>query len=108
MRFNIKISEDAARDLQDIHVYISADDSPAAANHVVENIVKAINRLEELPHRGNYPSELLSMGVREYREIFFKPYRIIYGISGSDVQVFLITDGRRDMQALLATRLLMS
>ena len=46
------------------------------------------------------------LGIREYREIFFKPYRIIYRIMKKNVYVLLIVDGRRDMQSLLQRRLL--
>ena len=44
--------------------------------------------------------------MREYREVFFTPYRIIYRVAGSDVHVLVIADGRRDMRALLERRLL--
>jgi toxin ParE1/3/4 len=57
-------------------------------------------------HTGAYPKELLALGIREYREIFFKPYRVIYRVLGNVVHVFLIADGRRDMQTLLQRRLL--
>jgi toxin ParE1/3/4 len=43
--------------------------------------------------------------MREYREIFFKPYRIIYRVLEHNVDVLLIADGRRDMQSLLQRRL---
>ena len=62
--------------------------------------------LSENPQRGAYPKELLAIGLQEYREIFFKPYRIIYRIINNNVYVLLIADGRRDMQALLQRRLL--
>ena len=58
------------------------------------------------PERGAYPRELLALGIRDYRETFFKPYRIIYRIEAKRVYVYLIADGRRDMQSLLARRLL--
>jgi toxin ParE1/3/4 len=53
-----------------------------------------------------HPKELSSLGNREYREIHFKPYRIIYRIVDEYVYIYLITDGRRDMQTLLNRRLL--
>ena len=62
--------------------------------------------LERFPERGRHPAELLTLGIREYRETFFKPYRIIYYVDGKRVYVALIADGRRDMQALLERRLL--
>ena len=44
--------------------------------------------------------------TREYREIFFRPYRIIYRVTENNVYVLLIADGRCDMQTLLQRRLL--
>ncbi len=51
------------------------------ADYVLEQIEKAFSRLAEFPDRGAYPKELLALGIIEYREIFFKPYRIIYRVS---------------------------
>ena len=50
--------------------------------------------------------ELLDIGVRECREVFFKPYRTIYRVIGETVYVLVIADGRRDMRSLLERRLL--
>ena len=62
--------------------------------------------LSEFPERGSYPKELVSLGIKEYRQTFFKPYRMIYRVTDSQVIIYLIADGRRDMQAVLARRLL--
>jgi toxin ParE1/3/4 len=76
------------------------------ADYVLEQIEKVFSSLSGFPERGAYPKELLALGIREYREIFFKPYRIIYRIIAKNVYVLLIVDGRRDMQSLLERRLL--
>ena len=62
--------------------------------------------LSENPRRGSYPKELLDLGIREYREVFFKPCRIIYREIEDDIHVLVIADGRRDMRTLLERRLL--
>ena len=62
--------------------------------------------MSAFPQRGSYPRELLDLGVREYREVFFKPYRIIYRVLEDGVYVMVTADGRRDMRALLQRRLL--
>jgi toxin ParE1/3/4 len=36
----------------------------------------------------------------------FKPWRVVYRVIGDRVVVYLIVDGRRDMQTVLARRLL--
>jgi toxin ParE1/3/4 len=106
VEFTVLLTEDAASDLQDIYTYISEHDSPRKAEHVLDRIEKKFISLSELPERGVYPKELVSLGIRDFREIFFKPYRIIYRVASKKVFVYLIADGRRDMQTLLQRRLL--
>ena len=106
MPFAVLLTKDAARDLNELFDYIAAQDSPRKADHVLEQIEKTFSTLSEFPERGAYPKELLTPGIREYREIFFKPYRIIYRVMDNIAYVLLIVDGRRDMQSLLQRRLL--
>ena len=106
MTFIVYLTIDAVRDLEDLYDYIAAHDAPAKAEHVLARLEKTVMGLSDYPERGNYPKELLAWGVREYREVFFKPYRVIYRVAANRVYVYLITDGRRDMQALLQRRLL--
>ena len=106
MPFAVLLTYGAARDLDELFDYIALHDAPQNADYVLEQIEKAFSTLAEFPGRGAYPKELLVLGIREYREIFFKPYRIIYRIMDKDVYVLLIIDGRRDMQTLLQRRLL--
>jgi toxin ParE1/3/4 len=106
MRFEVLLTGDAQRDLEEISDYIAAHDTPANADHVLERIGKTLETLSSFPQRGNHPAELLALGIREYRQTFFKPYRMIYRVAGKRVYVYLIADGRRDMQSLLARRML--
>ena len=106
MPFAVLLTNDAARDLDDLYDYIASHDTPQKADYVLDQIEKAFSTLSEFPERGAYPKELLALGIREYREVFFKPYRIIYRIMDKNVYVLLIADGRRDMQSLLQLRLL--
>ena len=106
MSFLVQLTKDAARDLEEIYDYIDRRDSPDRAGYVLDRIEKAFSSLVEHPRRGSYPAELLDLGIKEYREVFFKPYRIIYRVGGDRVYVLIIADGRRDMRALLERRLL--
>ena len=106
MPFAVLLTYDAARDLDELYEYIAEHDSPRKADNVLNQVEKAFFTLSEFPERGVYPKELLKLGIREYREIFFKPYRIIYRVMDKNVYVLLIVDGRRDMQVLLQRRLL--
>ena len=106
MAYAVLLTNDAARDLEEIYDYIALHDSPQKADYVLKHIEKVFSSLSEFPERGAYPKELLALGISEYREIFFKPYRIIYRVMDKTVYVLLIVDGRRDMQSLLQRRLL--
>lgn len=106
MSFAVLLIDDAAHDLDELYDHIARQYAPEKADYVLEEIEKAFARLSEFPERGAYPKELLALGIREYREIFFKPYRIIYRIMDKNVYVPLIVDGRRNMQTLLQRRLL--
>lgn len=100
------LTADAAGDLEELYNYIALHDAPGKAEQVLARIEKILGSLSEHPERGTYPKELLALGIREYREISFKPYRVIYQVTGNNVHVLLIVDGRRDMQTLLQRRLL--
>ena len=106
MPFAVLLTHGAAHDLDELYSYIALHDSPKKADYVLEQIEEIFSSLSELPERGAYPKELVALGVREYREIFFGPYRIIYRVIAKNVYVLLIADGRRDMQSLLQRRLL--
>lgn len=105
-RYEVALTEDAQRDLEEIYDYIAEHDAPAKADHVLGAIEKLLSSLATFPERGAITKELLSVGVRDYRETYFKPYRVIYRAIDRHVYVYLIVDGRRDMQALLQRRLL--
>lgn len=105
-RYEVLLTSDAERDLEEIFDYIAEHHSPTAAGDVLDRVEKALVSLSTFPERGSFPKELLALGIRDYRQVFFKPYRVIYRTIGARVHIYLIVDGRRDMQALLARRLL--
>lgn len=106
MSRELLLTEDAERDLDDLYSYIAQQDSPQSANRVLDRLLEATQELAMFPERGSQPKELRAIGIQEYRQVFFKPYRIIYRVLDSQVVVYLIADGRRDMQSLLSRRLL--
>ena len=69
MPFLVQLTDDAARDLEEIYDYIERHDSPGREGHVLTRIEAAFANLSERPQHGNHPKELLDMAVREYREV---------------------------------------
>lgn len=106
MGCQVFLTDDAAHDLESLYDYIETHDAPGKADYVLEKIEEAFSSLSDNPERGSYPDELMAVGLREFREIYFKPYRIIYRVIADNVYVMVIADGRRDMQSLLQRRLL--
>ena len=104
-KFEVLLTEGAEQDLEAIQDYISEFDCVANANYVLDELMAVVESLSRFPERGSYPKELVGLGIKEYRQTFFKPYRLIYRITGSQVIIYLIADGR-DMQSVLARRLL--
>ena len=105
-KFEVLLTEGAELDLESIHDYISEFDCVAHANYVLDELMEVVESLSKFPGRGSYPTELVGLGIKEYRQTFFKPYRAIYRVTGNQAMIFLIADGRRDMQSVLARRLL--
>lgn len=106
MRYEVLLTAAADADLSEIVDWIAEHDSPERAEHVLLRISDAVDSLARFPERGSYPKELLAVGMREYRETRFKPWRIVYRVEGRRVLVYLIADARRDLRELLARRLL--
>lgn len=106
MRFEVPLTEDANRDLEDIYNYVAEHDAPGRADDLLDRIEEVIEGLSKHPERGSFPKELSALGIRDYRQRLYKPYRIIYRVIGKRVYIYLIADGRRDFQTLLARRLL--
>ncbi len=106
MPLPIYFTQSAERDLLGIYDYIAEHDSINNADHVLDQLQELINALSDNPERGTYPKELLAVGMREYRQVHFKPYRVIYRVYSTQILIYLIADGRRDMQTLLERRLL--
>jgi toxin ParE1/3/4 len=106
MRYEVLIAQGAERDLEEIYDHIAEFDSPEKAEYVLSRLLEVAERLATFPDRGPHPKELQALGIREYRQTYFKPYRLIYRVIGKQVFIYLIADGRREMQSLLAGRLL--
>ena len=106
MKFHVRLVAEAEKDLHDIYSYVVVNDSPGKADALLDNIELTCGTLAYFPQKGHVPPELKRIGVAQYREIHFKPYRVAYEIIGNAVYVHAILDGRRDLQSLFEQRLL--
>lgn len=101
----VRLTDAAVRDLEEICNWIAEHDSSVKALHVLDRIPSAAESIGKSPHSGSRPPELPAGMEAEYRQVFFKPYRLIYEVRGTGVIIYLIVDGRRNLQSLLLRRL---
>ena len=106
MKFDVLITQDAEDDIFEIYTYIFENDGENSANYVFEKLKESCLSLISCPERGHTPPELQRINVFNYKEIHFKPYRIVYQILEKKVYVHCVFDGRRDLHEILQNRLL--
>ncbi len=106
MSYKVLLTRSAERDLEEIYQYIAEYDMQGNADYVLDKLMAVAETLATFPERGSYPKELLALGIREYRQAHFKPYRLIYRVLEKQVFIYMIADSRRDMQTLLSRRML--
>lgn len=106
MNYQVRIVQQAEDDLWDIYKYVLTQDGESRVEHILDKIQEACKKLSTHPRIGHIPPELDRIGVFDFLEIHFKPYRIIYQIEGRKVFIHCILDGRRDMQELLERRMI--
>ncbi len=104
-RLRVQWAEAAVRDLEELMTFIAMD-SQADATRVLKRLETRAATLESSPQRGRIVPELVHFGMRTWRELVVRPYRLVYRIEGDTVNVLAVFDGRRDLEDLLLERLL--
>ena len=94
----------AAGDLEAIVTYLAVD-APMAARQVLGRLRKRAETLTATPERGRVVPELSRLGIRTFRELSVRPYRLLYRIEADRVIVLAVHDGRRDLEEVLLERL---
>ncbi|MGD0295326.1 MAG: type II toxin-antitoxin system RelE/ParE family toxin [Terracidiphilus sp.] len=105
MIYSLRITSAALWDLVEIHDWIAENDSMENADHVLDRLSETAESIAAMPHRGSRPSELPHNMEGEFRQVFFKPYRVIYEVIKNEVVIHLVADGRLNLQTLLLRRL---
>jgi len=105
-KFKVIIDPQAKLDLKEIFIFVAMNDSIQSANKLLDGLEEACYKLEKYPERGHIQPELRQTGIKNYLEIHYKPYRIIYEIEGKLVYIHSVIDGRRNIQEILNNRIL--
>ena len=104
-RFRVQWAEVAVRDLEELVTFIAVD-SAHDAERVLAHIETRAATLESSLSRGRVVPELARFGMRTWRELVLRPYRLVYRIEGDSVTLLAVFDGRRDLEDILLERLL--
>lgn len=107
--YAVSLTAGAEADLDELVQYVAERDSPAKAAALLDRILAVAEGLAVAPQRGTWPRELLDLGIRDFRQTAFKPYRLICTVAETprrEVFIVVIADGRRDLRTLLERRLL--
>ena len=93
----IRWTEKASSDLENIHTFISKD-SPFYANQFIESLLNATKIFVETPNCGRKVPELENYG---FRELIYKGYRIVYRVinDSKDIEVLAIVHSSRDLNS---------
>lgn len=105
-RYGVELTQGAEDDLEEIHGYRLQVRGGDDADALIGEFLTVIDSLEAFPERGAIPRELEGLGIKEFRLVLLRQFRLIYRIIDSRVVILVIADGRRDMQTLLERRLL--
>ena len=106
MKYEVVIDLLAKADLIEIYHYVSANDGIPNADKLLDALEETCYKLGKFPERGHIPPELRQTGIKNYLEIHYKPYRIIYEIEEGLIYIHCVIDGRRNIQEILSYRLL--
>ncbi len=104
--YAVELTQGAEDDLEEIHGYIAKLRGAEDADALIDQFLAIIDTLESFPERGGVPKELEGLGLREFRQVLLRHFRLIYRVIGDRVVILVIADGRRDMRELLERRLL--
>jgi toxin ParE1/3/4 len=106
MKYSVVFLPEAEQDLLDIYLYVAQHDAISRAEALLLNLEEKCMYLNENPERGHLVPELKHVHVEGFREIHYKPYRIIFQVTAECVYVHAVFDGRRELQEILERRIL--
>ena len=105
-KYKVIIDPQAKADLKEVFIYVSVNDRIESANKLLDGLEETCLKLEKYPERRHMPPELRQTGIKNYLEILYKPYRIIYEIESNLIYIHSVLDGRRNIQEILNNRIL--
>lgn len=106
MSIKVVILESAEQDIKELRAYLVKNFSHATWLDTYGKLKKAIPVLTDFPFAGSIPDEFEMLNLSQYRQIISGMNRIIYEVRQDIIYIHVIADGRRNLDVLLAKRLL--
>ena len=106
MRRELLLTEAAATDLEQLRHGLAAENSAAYADRMLRRMLELMVKVAKYPAMSAVPAELRELGMPEFRQAWLRHYRLVYRLHDNRVIIYIIADARRDLQCLLARRLL--
>ncbi len=106
MSRRIVILASAERDLRDLRTYLIETLSAEVRRRAYTGLRESIGNLQAFPLAGTIPAELEKLHISQYRQVVSGRNRIIYEVKQDVIYIHVVADTRRDMHALLTSRLL--
>lgn len=93
----IKWTEPALIDLDQIAEYIALD-KPSAARNLVKEVFQFTKKLKQFPESGSKPPELADT---DYRELVVGPCRVFYRIDKNTVYILYVMRSERELRKFI-------
>lgn len=97
VRFEVLLIKGVEWDLEVIYDYIFEFDCVVNVDYVFDQLMYVVESLLSFFECGSFLKELVSFGIKEYCQMFFKFYCVIYCVVGQQVLIYVIVDGCCDM-----------
>ncbi len=103
-KYRVEFTHWAESDIDEIITYIIENDNVTDAIRLFHKLKEKISALDKLADRGRVVPELKQINVLDYKEIIYKPYRIIYIVEDNCVFIVAVFDGRREIDDIIFRR----
>ena len=106
MSIKVVILASAEQDLLELRDYLVKNFSTKTWRESLSKIKETIHHLQQHPLAGLIPEEIEKLNITQYRQMLSGKNRLIYELRQETIYIHMIVDDRRDMQSLLARRLI--
>lgn len=104
-KYKVYWTQAARSDLESIVSFIIQNNSDTAFS-IYSEIRQKAEMLRLFPGKGRNIPELKQAGLKNYREVIYKVWRIIYRVQDNEIFITAVFDGRRNFEDILLDRLL--